>query len=317
MSTGIDDRKRPSKVLAWLKIARLQFYPMAWIAYSLGAACATKHLGDFHFKPYLAGYLCLFLIELCTVLVNEYFDYETDKLNQNASIFTGGSRVLVNRLLSLREVRLGLTTVALLLIMSTILLVRCTPDLRASSVCWVVLLGTVLGVGYTAPPIKFCYRTLGELVVAFTHSTYVLLCGFFFQGGALNSPEPWLMSLPLCFAVLPAIILSGLPDYSADTSVLKKTIVVLFGPRRGTIIAMVCAVLAVIFSAILTVTGVLTASGIALLAIAAPHALILLKVLIHVYNQELFDCRIDNVMRLALVYILWFGLVPLAGLLWR
>ena len=79
------------------------------------------------------------------------------------------------------------------------------------------------------------------------------------------------------FAVLSAIILSGLPDYSADTSVLKKTIVVLFGPRRGTIIAMVCVVLSVIFSAILTVTGVLTASGIALLAITAPHALILLQ----------------------------------------
>jgi 1,4-dihydroxy-2-naphthoate octaprenyltransferase len=314
MDTGNDNRKRPLKILAWVKIARLQFYPMAWIAYSLGAAYAAKSYGVFHVQPYLSGYLCLFLLELCTVLVNEYFDYDTDKLNQNASVFSGGSRVLVDRRLSLHEVKLASVTVALLLVMSTILLAHCVLNVRESHVYGIMLVGMVLGVGYTAPPIRFCYRGLGELVVAFTHSAYVLLCGFFFQAGTLSAPEPWLISLPICFAVLPAITLSGLPDYSADAAVSKKTIMVLFGPRRGIIIAMCCVALAPICSAILTITGILSLSGVVLLAIVIPHAMILLMALVHLYNQELFDCRIDKVMQLALAYILWFGLIPLVGL---
>jgi 1,4-dihydroxy-2-naphthoate octaprenyltransferase len=35
------------KVLAWLKIIRLQFYPMTWVAYSLGAVAASSHSQKF------------------------------------------------------------------------------------------------------------------------------------------------------------------------------------------------------------------------------------------------------------------------------
>jgi 1,4-dihydroxy-2-naphthoate octaprenyltransferase len=94
-----------SKAGAWLRAARPQFYPMAWIAYTLGTVCAVKIHGVFYIRPYLAGYLCLFLLELLTVLLNDYFDYNTDRLNRNASFYSGGSRTLVEHHLSFREVK--------------------------------------------------------------------------------------------------------------------------------------------------------------------------------------------------------------------
>ncbi len=78
------------KTGAWLTALRLQFYPMAW-----------------------AGYLCLFLLEAATVLINELVDVQSDRSNRFFSLFTGGSRVRVNRRLSLREVKAGIS-VALL-----------------------------------------------------------------------------------------------------------------------------------------------------------------------------------------------------------
>ncbi len=51
----------------------------------------------------------------------------------------------------------------------------------------------ILAIGYTAPPLKFCYRGLGELDVAFTHSIVVILCGYVFLGGAWNDAQPWLL----------------------------------------------------------------------------------------------------------------------------
>ena len=48
----------------------------------------------FNLGVFLLGYLIIFLIELATVLTNEYYDYQTDKVNLNAGFFTGGSRVV-------------------------------------------------------------------------------------------------------------------------------------------------------------------------------------------------------------------------------
>ena len=120
-----------------------------------------------------------------------------------------------------------------------ILLLSSTP-----SRFWVGLLlvtGMVLGLGYTVPPIRFCYRGMGELVVGITHSPYVILCGFIFQAGSLGDPRPWMISIPLFFAVLAAITLAGIPDYRADETVGKKTLSVIFGQKSACLLAMVFA----------------------------------------------------------------------------
>ena len=73
------------KILAWIKIIRLHFYPMTWIAYTLGAMAAARNLKKWNLEVYWVGYLVLFFIELSTILANEYYDYGTDRLNKNAA----------------------------------------------------------------------------------------------------------------------------------------------------------------------------------------------------------------------------------------
>jgi 4-hydroxybenzoate polyprenyltransferase len=53
-----------------------------------------------------------------------------------------------------------------------------------------------------------------------------------------------LIGLPLFFAVLPAIILSGVPDFDADHASGKRSLAVCFGPRRATLIAELTTVMA-------------------------------------------------------------------------
>ena len=52
------------KVLAWIKIIRFQFYPMTWIAYSLGATAAAGKFENFDLNIYGIGYMMLFFVEL-------------------------------------------------------------------------------------------------------------------------------------------------------------------------------------------------------------------------------------------------------------
>src|SRR5690606_10320355 len=75
---------------AWLRALRLQFYPMTWVAYALGAVVAGggQALGT---RLFWIGYAALFLLEAATVFVNEIVDYRSDRRNVNHGPFTGGS----------------------------------------------------------------------------------------------------------------------------------------------------------------------------------------------------------------------------------
>jgi 1,4-dihydroxy-2-naphthoate octaprenyltransferase len=303
------------KIFAWIKIIRLHFYPMTWIAYGMGATAASRNLKKWNLEVYWVGYLVLFSIELSTILVNEYYDYGTDRLNKNAGPFTGGTRVLVEGQLGFPEVRAGIWLSLILALSSGYLLIRIDEQVSAFSILLLVLLGLFLGLGYTAPPLKFSYRGLGEITVALTHSPYVILCGYIFQRGSWTDPVPWVLSIPLFFATLPAIILAGIPDRLADKEVSKKVIAVLWGPREAVLLAAFFACLASLSGFLLWYFQVIRGSSSRIILAAVPHGIILLIALFKFIQSGNYDRRIDGIMALALSYIIWFGLIPLISFL--
>src|SRR5690606_5961604 len=128
------------------------------------------------------GYLWLFLLEVATVLSNDYFDLETDKQNKFYSPFTGGSRVIVDNEISMRSMRRAIFTILGLSILAGAILIVVSPA-PAGSMLGLLLILYLTALGYTVPPLKFSYRGLGELDVGLTHSLAVILCGYVFQGG--------------------------------------------------------------------------------------------------------------------------------------
>jgi len=163
---------------------------MTWIAYSMGSMASSRNLKKWDLEVYWIGYLVLFFIEMSTILANEYYDYGTDRLNKNAGPFTGGTRVLVEGKLGFAEVRMGIWASLILAVGFGYLLIRIDGQASSFSIVLLILVGLFLGLGYTVPPLKFSYRGLGEVTVALTHSPYVILCGYVFQGG--HGPTPCL-----------------------------------------------------------------------------------------------------------------------------
>jgi 1,4-dihydroxy-2-naphthoate octaprenyltransferase len=303
------------KLSAWLRIMRLQFYPMTFIAYSLGAALAAGKGLSFSLYLYLLGYAYLFLLELYTILANELYDLPTDRINRNASPFNGGSRVLVEEKLAPKEVKTALVLLLCLLVPSGLLLALLCPASSRNSAIVLLIVGIPLGLGYTMPPLKFCYRGVGELVVALTHSPYVIVCGFVFQSGSWADPSPWILSVPLFFAVLAAITLAGVPDHRADKSAFKNTFSVLFGEQTACLLALTFATLAAAAGTLLWHFQMLGRSGELLVLITTPHWMILLITTFVLVKSGKYDRRIDGIMRIALSYIIWFGIIPLVGCL--
>ena len=299
------------KAGAWLKGMRLQFYPMTWLAYTAGALAASPADGVFGNPLFWLGYLCLFLIEVATVLINEWVDFQSDRNNRFFSTFTGGSRVLVEGLLSLRELRIGIVVVLVAFLAASALLLSLLPASARVAVSVLGVVMTLLAIGYTAPPLKLSYRGLGELDVSLTHSIGVILCGYVFLGGAWNDALPWLLSLPLLLAIMPSITLSGIPDLEADAAAGKRTLAVRLGQRGALMLALGFTLLAGgagLISQMMNLAGG-AFEGIAYAVI--PHAALLWWLLAKRIESGKPAGRIDGLMAASLTYVLWFGLFPL------
>lgn len=299
------------KLLSWMKIIRIQFYPMTLISYSLGTAAAFVLSGNFNLQAYFEGYIVLFLIELLTILCNEYFDYETDKLNKNFSPYTGGARMLVEGKISHGEIKTAAAFVLAFITIGSFVLLKSSPAASLWPVLIMILVSLVLGVGYTVPPLKFCYRGLGELIVSTTHSPVVIMCGFVFQEGRWNNSLPWLFSIPLFFAVMGAITLAGIPDYRADLTVSKRTISVLLGPRRAALLSIVFTAFAAVAALLLWYFEIISGYAGAALLLVLCHAGVLWLNVYRLIKSNDFDRRINSTMQIALGYIIWFGVIPL------
>lgn len=311
-------RELARRVGAWLGALRLQFYPMAWAAYTIGAlaaaAVASGPGGGFSARAYWLGLGFLCFLEAATVLSNEYVDYPTDRRNTFAGPFTGGSRVLVDGALDRSDLRHGIAATTVLAIAFGTATVAVGDGSRVALAGLVVAM-LVLAIGYTVPPLALSYRTLGEFDVAVTHSVGVLLLGYVLMGGAWTAPLPWLLGVPFLLGVLPSITLAGVPDRDADEAVGKQTIAVRFGIPGAIRVAQAAAILAAATAAVIQLTGLLPTAYSPLIYLSVPHALGLVWLLQTRLADQTTPSRIDGLLVLALGYITWFAAVPLVELL--
>lgn len=300
-------------VTPWLQALRLQFYPMSWAAYTIGTL-ASAGTSAFASAAYWWGYVCLFALEAATVFANDYVDYPSDRINRAAGPFNGGSRMLVTRKLDFNALRTGIAIALTVALVGAAFTIQLAPHSGTMSVLLAVVF--VFTLGYTIPPLKLCYRGLGELDVAITHSFMVLFAGYLLQGGSWLHAAPWLLALPICVSVLPAIILSGLPDRHADAAAGKGTLPVRLGARPATWLALAGVVAAAALALLVSRLAATHAAYRGIVWGVMPHAGVLVLMLWRMLQrrENLADRRIDAVMVVALSYILWFVAVPLWNL---
>ncbi|HEX6141230.1 MAG TPA: NAD(P)H-dependent oxidoreductase [Geminicoccaceae bacterium] len=295
----------------WFRIARLQFYPMTWLAALTGAALASSS-GAAPFDAPAFGLALAFLIalEFATVLINELVDLESDRQNRLWGPFTGGSRVLVEGELRPEAARAGAAVAfGLAAALASLLIGTAAAPLAVAAVLAAM---TILALGYTLPPLRLSWRTLGEADVALTHGLGALLTGFVVQGGGLGDPMPWLLGVPLSLAVLPSIILAGVPDRAADAAVGKRTLAVRFGVPAAVAVAAAAAALAVLSALLLPGRSGDLLTGIGWVAV--PHAAWLLAHLRRARPWPDEARRIDGILVVALTFMIWFVLLPLVHL---
>lgn len=305
------------KCIAWLRLARLQFQPIYFINYTIGAVAAYATYQIFNVSVYVLGFIVIFLGVICAAFTNDYYDYPTDRLNKNTSAFSGGSRVLVEGKLGFNEVKAGIYVILCLIFAFGYLLIQTAKDVSAFLIVFFGLIGIFLLLEYSASPLKFSYRGIGEIVMSIMAGPYPILLGYIIQIGRWTDSLPWLLSIPMFLAALIAGAIGSIPDYRADIEVSRKRFAVLFGPRLTAIISLCLISFTAVSGVLLWYFKILTGPGSITVVVVIPYSLILSLAVIKMIKTDDYERTINRIFQLVILYALSFGLILLLSLLWR
>lgn len=115
------------------------------------------------------------------------------------------------------------------------------------------LLGGLAGIFYEAPPIRWSYRGLGELVIGLAYGPWMVLGSLYLNTRAL-AWEAFAASLVPGLSIMSLAVVNAIPDYHQDLLVGKRNLVVRLGRAKAVVLylALAGAALAVVAAGILT-----------------------------------------------------------------
>jgi 1,4-dihydroxy-2-naphthoate polyprenyltransferase len=244
-----------------LRTTRLPFLSATIVPVVLGIVIAARQ-GSFDLLTALLTVIGAAFVQLGLNVANDVFDSAqgADEANVTPTKFSGGSRVIQYGLVSFRQMA-GLATTFYLLagaIGLVLLALRGSPALLVIGV-----VGFIVSLGYTAPPLKFVYRGLGEIAVAIGFGPLMLLGGYVVQTRGALSWEPFVASLPVALLVALILYVNEIPDRRGDARVGKRTLPVRFskaaviGGYRGAAIAAYVILVAGVVAGLLPIPALL------------------------------------------------------------
>ena len=215
----------------WLKATRPQFFPLVMLPIGLGTMIAWQQTARVHMHYAVLFLLAGILSQAAANVVNDYFDHlsQTDEFNQHPlTPFAGGSRMIQRGQLSARATYCyGLMLLALAVFIGLYLIWA-----RGFMLLGIGLIGIVSAFFYSAPPLAFSHRGLGELVVGFNFGILAPLGAYYMQTGTITL-EVLIAALPLACLAAAILIINEFPDVLADQQAGKRTLVVRMGPARA------------------------------------------------------------------------------------
>jgi 1,4-dihydroxy-2-naphthoate octaprenyltransferase len=215
-------RPRLSRGWLTLRATRLPFLSATLIPVLLGIAIAAA---QGFFDPWFAvvtivGAAC---VHLGLNVANDVFDTASgaDDVNLNPTKYSGGSRVIQYGLVSFRRMAaISFGFYALAGLIGLYLLAT-----RFSVALLVIgIVGFIVSIGYTAPPLKLVYRGFGELAVAVGFGPMMLLGAYVVQSGGSISPAAVIASLPVAILVALILYVNEVPDRRGDAMAGKRTL---------------------------------------------------------------------------------------------
>jgi 1,4-dihydroxy-2-naphthoate octaprenyltransferase len=162
-------------------------------------------------------------VQLGLNVANDVFDSAqgADDANVTPTQYSGGSRVIQYGLVSFRRMATIATAFYLAAGVIGLVLLALRPS---AGLLAIGVLGFIVSIGYTAPPLKLVYRGLGEIAVALGFGPLMLLGAYVVQTRGTLAWEPFVASLPIALLVMLILYVNEIPDRRGDARAGKRTL---------------------------------------------------------------------------------------------
>jgi 1,4-dihydroxy-2-naphthoate octaprenyltransferase len=218
-----------TSIHAWVQAARPLAQANIALPLLVGQLLAFAITGAWSWPLFVLVHLSGVLDQLYIVFANDLADEEGDRNNTTFNLFSGGSRVLVDGKLERRQLgRAAIGAAIALLVVALVTAIAFTRPLLLPA--W--LLGMLLLVAYSYPPLRLSYRGYGEIVQGLGVGVLLPLIGFYAQAGTFET-FPWVALGPLFLVGVAGNINTALPDRPADEACNKQTWAVRVGDERA------------------------------------------------------------------------------------
>jgi len=215
----MQDLSLRNRFKAWAALSRAPFHSVGVFPFLLGATIAWSMGFAIDWAVLILSSFALILIMLTTYLAGEYYDFETDSLNVSYNIFSGGSRVLQMGFIPRRR-----PLVAAYVSVVGAIIIGLVLQFYYKTGPYTLLLGTFglfCGYFYTARPIQWSYRGVGEILIAICYGWLSVNAAYYLQTGSFH-PVATLVSIPLAISIFLVILINEFPDCSSDVSAKVK-----------------------------------------------------------------------------------------------
>jgi 1,4-dihydroxy-2-naphthoate octaprenyltransferase len=208
--------REPASLMRVFALVRYRFFLYAGLLpYLLGAAWAYAIAGTFDAALFWGGFGGVVLSVIGVEAFNEYFDARmgTDRVFNPDDIAPIAQAVFW----------IGTAAFAAALAVGIYLAIRVGWPILAFA-----LVGGAAAIFYEAPPIRWSYRGLGELMIALSYGPWMVLGSLYLHTRELSWAVFAASFVPACFIMALAVV-NAIPDFHQDRLVGKRNLVVRAG----------------------------------------------------------------------------------------
>jgi 1,4-dihydroxy-2-naphthoate octaprenyltransferase len=215
----------------YVKAMRLPFLTGSLIPVVLAAALSYLH-SSFQVSSLVVVMIGVGALHLGANLINDYYDDPgSDRINLHPTPFSGGSRVIQDDLMDSRTVWGMAMGFFVLGTASGVWLAFAGRPF----VVVIGLMGFLAGYLYSAAPVSFMSRGLGEMTIFMAFGPLITWGTYYVMTGLLTW-QAFTLGIPLGFLITAVIWINQFPDYEADQEAGKLNWVVRLGRHRSRLV---------------------------------------------------------------------------------
>ncbi len=220
----------PDRLKVWWKAFRFHYTSASFLPGILGGLIAWVYERQFHPAYFLLVLLGLILNHLALNMTDDYYDFKhlVDAFDSHGNPYAGGSGTLSKGLIDPLQMRNLFGIFFIIAIGIGILL----GILRGPLILFLLAFGFFCAFFYTAPPIRFGYRGVGEIAQLLCFGPGIGLGAYYVQAQKLSWEAFW-GTLPFGIMLFSMITINEIPDYLEDRRAGKMNLVARYGREVG------------------------------------------------------------------------------------